>query len=234
MPGHDMVVIGTSAGGLEQLLWIVRRLPADFPAAICIVQHVAATGPSLLPEILTHAGALPAIHPSDKTPIQHSHIYVAPPDRHMLVRNGHLHIVRGPKENGFRPAINATFRTAALAYGPRVVGVILTGMLDDGTAGLLAVKRRGGTAIVQDPASAAFPSMPESACRYVAVDAVLLVADMPALLERLAVEAVATPRDARMPEDIGFEADISDMDRYALDRSLWAAYQSLDERLHLA
>ena len=164
MPGHDMVVIGTSAGGLEQLLWIVRGLPADFPAAICIVQHVAASGPSLLPEILTRmpVRCLQSTR-ATRRQIQRGQIYVAPPDRHMLVRNGHVHIVRGPKENGFRPAIDATFRTAALAYGPRVVGVILTGMLGDGTAGLLAVKRRGGVAIVQDPADAAFPSMPESA-----------------------------------------------------------------------
>lgn len=120
-----------------------------------------------------------------------------------------IHVVRGPKENGFRPAIDATFRTAARAYGSRVIGVILTGMLDDGTAGLLAVKRRGGIAIVQDPAEAPYPSMPESACRYVAVDVVLQIADIARLLVQL-INQPAEEGAEPMPEHMDLEADISE------------------------
>src|SRR5438093_2568672 len=123
MPGHDIIVIGTSAGGLEVLTTLARRLPPDLPAALFIVQHTPATGPSLLPEILRRAGPLPATHAVDGARIQHGQIYVAPPDHHMLIEREHIHVVRGPKENGFRPAIDATFRTAARSYGPRVVGV---------------------------------------------------------------------------------------------------------------
>lgn len=219
MPGHDMITIGTSAGGLEALKTIVGMLPRDIPAAIFVVQHVAATGPSLLPQILSRANSLPAAHATDGTPIRHGQIYVAPPDHHMLIRQGHLHTVRGPKENLFRPAIDATFRTAARAYGPQVVGVILTGMLDDGTAGMLAIKRRGGTAIVQDPAEAAYPSMPESACRYVAVDTVLSVAEIAPRLLRLANEPVKLEGAVPMPEDMDPEANISGMDSEAIEHS---------------
>lgn len=209
MPGHDIIVIGASAGGLEAFTTILRMLPRDMPAALFIVQHVAATGPSLLPEILSVAGTLPAAHAIDGAAIQHGSIYVAPPDHHMLVKHGHVHVVRGPKENGFRPAIDATFRTAAQIYGPRVVGVVLTGMLDDGTAGLLAVKRRGGKAIVQDPGEAAFRNMPESACRYVAVDAVLPVSEIAPLLLRLANESATTEGAAPVPDHANHEANMS-------------------------
>ncbi len=219
MPGHDIIVIGTSAGGLEPLTTIAAGLPADLPAALFIVQHTPATGVSLLPEILDMAGALPASHAVEGARIQRGQIYVAPPDHHVLVEREHMHVVRGPKENGFRPAIDATFRTAARAYGPRVVGVILTGMLDDGTTGLLAVKRRGGVAIVQDPAEAAYPSMPESACRYVTIDAILKVADMPRLLLQLANQAAEEEGAEPMPENIDLEANISDMDRAALQQA---------------
>lgn len=151
MVGHDIIVIGASAGGVEACSALVRALPPDLPAAVFVVLHIAATTPSLLPTILGHAGALPAQHPATGTPIEHGQIYVAPPDHHLLVERGHVHVLRGPKENSFRPAIDATLRTAAQAYGPRVVGVVLTGMLDDGTAGLRAVKRRVGVALVQAP-----------------------------------------------------------------------------------
>lgn len=190
MPGHNIITIGASAGGIDILKQIVADLSADIPAAIFVVQHTPATGPGLLPEILCQAGPLAAVHARDGELIRHGQIYVAPPDHHMLVEDGHIHVVRGPKENGFRPAIDATFRTAARAYGPRVIGVVLSGMLDDGTAGLLAIKRRGGMALVQEPAEAAFPQMPINAVRYVAVDAVLSAADMPAMLEHFAREPV--------------------------------------------
>lgn len=212
MPGHDIIVIGTSAGGLEALITILQALPRDIPAAIFVVQHIAPTRSSLLPTILNRVSVLPAVHPSDGTPIQHGHIYVAPPDHHMLVRQRHIHIIRGPKENGFRPAIDATFRTAAQSYELQVVGVILTGMLDDGTAGLFAIKRHGGIAIVQDPQEALYPDMPTSACRYVKVDAVLPMGNIAPELLRLAHTPIAEEGGTPMGRYDDLEHHMSEMD----------------------
>lgn len=219
MPGHDIIVIGSSAGGIDALVQLATALPPDLGAALFVVQHIAAEARSLLPEILSNVGPLPASHPTDGAPIERGCIYVAPPDHHMLVENGHIHVMRGQKENSFRPAIDATFRTAARAYGPRVVGVILTGMLDDGTAGLLAVKRRGGVALVQEPAEAAFPSMPTSAIRYVNVDAVLSVAEIPPMLVYLVNELVEVEGEGPMSDNIELEARISELDREALQQA---------------
>jgi two-component system chemotaxis response regulator CheB len=217
MPNHDIMIIGMSAGGLEAAITIISRLPRDFVAALFVVTHMPAEGPSFLPDILSAAGPLPAVHVSDGLAIEPGHIYCATPDHHLLIEPGHIHSVRGMKENGFRPAIDATLRTAAYAYGPRVVGVILTGMLDDGTAGLLAVKRRGGFAIVQDPDEALFPSMPSTARRYVAVDAVLRLADMAPMLVRLAHEPAAAPKEVAVGDTSNLEARISELDREVLD-----------------
>lgn len=162
--------MGASTGGIETFMQIVSALPRHVPAAIFVVLHVAPRGTTKFPEILTRAGHLPAAHAVDNEPIQPGRIYVAPPDFHMLLRNGSVRIVRGPKENNVRPAIDATFRTAARAYGPRVVGVVLSGALDDGTAGLAAIKERGGIAVVQDPKDAIFPDMPRNALEHVRVD----------------------------------------------------------------
>lgn len=167
MPGRDIIVIGASAGGVAAFRTIVRALPPDLPAALVFVQHMSPSEPSLLPELLTSVSPLPVCQPVDGERIRHRHVYLASPDHHLLIQPGQLRAVRGPKENGFRPAIDATLRSAAESYGPRVIGVILTGMMDDGTAGLLAVKRHGGVALVQDPREAAYPSMPTNACRYV-------------------------------------------------------------------
>jgi two-component system, chemotaxis family, protein-glutamate methylesterase/glutaminase len=163
MTGHDIIVIGASAGGVEALVRLVHDLPANLPAAVFVVLHIPAQSPSLLPNILNRAGLLKALHPTEKMEIERGHIYIAPPDQHLLVKNGYMQVVRGPKENRHRPAIDPTLRSAALAYGPRVIGTVLTGALDDGTAGLRAVKLRGGLAVVQDPEDALYPSMPQSA-----------------------------------------------------------------------
>jgi two-component system chemotaxis response regulator CheB len=219
MPHHDIIVIGMSAGGLEASMAIIRALPAEFPAALFVVTHMPAEGPSFLPDILSRAGPLPAVHGTDGMAIAPGHIYCATPDHHLLIEPGHLHIVRGMKENGFRPAIDATLRTAARAYGPRVVGVVLTGYLDDGTAGLLAVKRRGGYAIVQDPDEAAFPSMPHTARRYVAVDAVLRLADIAPLLVQLTRAPVAAAKEHAMADHVDLEANISALDQDALEQA---------------
>jgi two-component system, chemotaxis family, protein-glutamate methylesterase/glutaminase len=172
---HDIVTIGASSGGVETLMKLVRSLPPDLPAAVFVVIHLSEGFPSALPSILSRAGPLAVVHPEDGDQIESGRIYVAPSGFHMLLEPGHVRIVRGPKENRHRPAVDPLFRTAARAYGSRVVGVILTGALDDGTAGLLAVKRRGGVAVVQDPRRRLSPGcrrarsstlMSTTACRW--------------------------------------------------------------------
>jgi two-component system chemotaxis response regulator CheB len=187
---HDIVVIGASAGGVQALSEVVAKLPEDLPAAVFAVLHVG-TGKSALPEILTRAGKLPAGHPVHGEPIRRGRIYVAPPDAHLQIADGHLALERGAKENGHRPALDVLFRSAAQTYGPRVVGVVLSGNLDDGTAGLLEIKRLGGIAVVQDPAEADYPGMPQNAAENVPVDHVVPLAEMGPLLLRLTHEPAA-------------------------------------------
>jgi two-component system, chemotaxis family, protein-glutamate methylesterase/glutaminase len=175
---RDVVVVGASAGGVQALQGLVAQLPPEFPASVLIVLHLMSSGTSVLHSILDRAGALPATQPRDGEPLERAHIYVAPPDSHLLVRGPNLHLSAGPRENGHRPAIDPLFRSAARAYGPRVVGVILSGMLDDGTDGMRLIKSRGGTCIVQEPDDAAYGGMPESAIDYVGPDFVLPLADM--------------------------------------------------------
>jgi len=185
LPKKDIIVIGASAGGIEALRLIVRDLPKDFAASIFVVLHTAPQSPGILDQILARAGSLPATNATDKEQIQPGRIYVAPPDHHLLIEPGIVRVTKGPKENRFRPAVDPLFRSAAQTYGARVVGIILTGGLDDGTAGLWAVKQLGGTAIVQDPEEAVAPSMPASARRYVKVDYCLPLAEIATLLVRL-------------------------------------------------
>lgn len=188
MPTRDIIVIGASSGGVEALQSVVRSLPADLPAAVFVVLHVAPRARSFLPEILSAAGPLPASSAEEGLPIERGHIYVAPPDHHLLLQPGHMHLGLGPKENHQRPCINVTFRSAAMAYGPRVIGVILSGQLDDGTAGLWDIKRSGGIAVVQNPEDAAFPSMPLSALRDIDVDHVARLDEIGARLASLTTE----------------------------------------------
>ncbi len=202
MSGHDIIVVGASAGGVEALQALVRDLPVDLPAAIFVVLHIPAESRSLLPDILNRAGRLPALHPQDGVEIERGHIYIAPPDHHLLVERGIVRVVRGPKENRHRPAIDPLFRSAALAYGPRVIGVILTGGLDDGTAGLLAIKSQEGIAIVQDPQEALYPSMPQSAMNHVLVDYCLPLTAIGPLLTRLAIEPAEDGRMRQIPLEL--------------------------------
>jgi len=160
---RDIVAIGASSGGIEALTAIVAALPRDLPASLFIVLHVAAQSKSQLPEILNRAGPLPAAHAKDNEAIQSGRIYVAPPNYHLLLGQGHVRIVRGPRENNHRPAIDPLFRSAARFYGRRAIGIVLSGMLDDGAAGLIAIKKAGGIAMVQDPNDALFPDMPRNA-----------------------------------------------------------------------
>jgi len=172
-PLANIIVIGASAGGVEPLRDIVTALPADLKAAVFIVMHVSPLTPSVLPNILTVPGRMRVAQAVDGDPIRPSHVYVAQPVLHMLIEPGYVRLTRGPRENRHRPAIDPLFRSAARAYGPRVMGIVLTGMLDDGTLGLHIVKSEGGIAIVQDPADAMFSAMPSNALKTVAVDYVL-------------------------------------------------------------
>jgi len=202
VPEHDVICIGASAGGVGALAKLVQGLPADIPAAFFVVLHVLPKSPSMLPEILSRSGKLPATHPEDHTPIEYGHIYIAPPDHHLILERGYIRVIRGPKENRHRPSIDVLFRSAASAYGPRAVGVVLTGALDDGTAGLLALKRCGDTAIVQDPADAAYPDMPRSAIAHVAVDYILPLAPIVHEIVNLAYTEVDERMEQPVPKDI--------------------------------
>lgn len=207
---RDIITIGGSLGGVEALRELVQRLPADLPAAVFVVLHIGRQR-SRLVEVLDGAGPLPAKIAERGERIERGRIYVAQPDRHLLLHDGHILVRRGPHENMWRPAIDPLFRSAACSYGARVVGVILSGLLDDGVAGLDAIKRAGGTAVVQDPADAAAPDMPRNARRLVAVDHVVPVAEMASLLVRLARSPPG--RQPAIPEQICIEAAIAAQER---------------------
>lgn len=187
---RQIVVMGGSAGGVEALTRVVAGLPADLPAAVFVTLHMPAAADSHLPELLARAGPLPARHPTDGQAIEPGCIYVAPPDHHLLIDRGRVRVARGPRENGHRPALDPMFRTAAHAYRHQVIGVVVSGTLDDGTAGLAAVKRHHGLAIVQDPNTALFGGMPATALDHVDVDHCVPVEDIGPLLARLTTESM--------------------------------------------
>jgi len=218
MTGHDIITIGASAGGVEALTELVRGLPADLPASILVALHVPSHGMNVLPQILSRNGPLPARHAEDGEPIRPGRIYVARPDYHLLVDRGVVRLSRGPRENGVRPAVDPLFRSAAWWHGPRVVGVVLSGTLDDGTAGLLAIKQRGGIAVVQDPADALFPGMPRSALEIVSVDHVAPLGAMASLVDQLARQATDGVEPAPRPEVIEQEAEMAEFDLGAIHR----------------
>ncbi|TDD83403.1 chemotaxis protein CheB [Actinomadura rubrisoli] len=162
-PGRDVVVMAASAGGIEALGAVMAELPADLPASVLVVLHVPATGGRALPGILGRAGKLPAAAAVDGEGLRHGRVYLAPPDHHLLVRDGAVHVSHGPKQHGHRPAADPLFRSAAAARGPRVVGVVLSGTLDDGAAGAAVVEEAGGIVAVQDPDDCAYDGMPRAA-----------------------------------------------------------------------
>lgn len=212
----DIIVVGASAGGIEALRSLTAALPADLPASIFIVVHTSPQGPGLLADILDMSSKLPATNATDRERIQKGRIYVAPPDRHLLLEPNYMRLTRGPKENRFRPAVDPLFRSAAQTYGPRVIGVILTGYMDDGTAGLWTVKQLGGTAIVQDPDDALVPSMPLSAVSHVMVDYCVPLEEIPRLLVQLTTEAVAKEGAFQVPKEVEIEVNIA-KEQKALD-----------------
>jgi two-component system, chemotaxis family, protein-glutamate methylesterase/glutaminase len=203
----DIVVIGSSAGGVEALCRLCASLPPELPAAVFIAQHLSPSVRSVLPSLLQRAGPLPALSPVDGQAFERGHIYVAPPDHHLLLREGRMLIRRGPHENRTRPAINALFRSAALAYGSRVIGVVLTGLLDDGTDGLIAIKAAGGTSLVQDPADAEWPSMPANAVRRDHVDQIAPLDRLGALIAEMARQDAGP--GVPLPEEYALEDRIA-------------------------
>jgi two-component system chemotaxis response regulator CheB len=217
MPGRDVVVVGGSAGGVEAMARLVAGLPADFPGALFFVLHLPAQASSALPTILARHGPLPAHHAVDGERVEPGQIYVAPPDHHLIVDRGVVRLGRGPRENRHRPSIDVLFRSAARAYGPRVVGVVLSGTLDDGTAGLATIKRLGGAAIVQDPEDALMPSMPMSALEHVEPEHTAAAADIPALLARLAAEPLPERGAPTVPDELEKESEIAELDPAALE-----------------
>lgn len=211
MPPRHIIVIGASAGGVEALTTLVGGLTRDIPAAVFVTVHFPAAGSSALPRILDRAGVLPAVHAEDRQHIEDGTIYVAPPDHHLLIFGDVIRLYRGPRENGNRPAVDPMFRSAALAYGPRVIGVVLSGNLDDGTSGLLAIKRRGGIAVVQDPDEAMFSSMPQSAIDHVKIDYVVKLEQMGTLLAELA-DRPTLVEEHTVSDDARKETEYSEID----------------------
>jgi two-component system, chemotaxis family, protein-glutamate methylesterase/glutaminase len=205
---RDIVVIGASAGGVEAITALIKDLPSDIPASLFVVSHVLPESSNHLVDALNTIGPLPAKSAEDGEDIRNGVIYVAPPDRHLLVKRDCVRVTRGPRENRWRPAIDPLFRSAAVAYGPRVMGVVLTGMLDDGTAGLLAIKRCGGMALVQDPEEAPFPEMPQTALANVPVDHKLPIRDLAVTLARLVREPAGA--SVEPPRDVLIEARIAE------------------------
>ena len=188
MPRPHAIVIGASSGGVSALLELVAALPTGLDAVVGVVLHVGSQH-SILPELLSRRASWPAVHPRDGQALESGTIFVAPPDRHMLFKGETIHLSQGPRENHARPALDPLFRSAALEWRERVIGVVLTGDLDDGTAGLAAIKACGGTAIVQDPATAFEPSMPANALANVSVDHCLPLPEIAPVLARMVGEA---------------------------------------------
>lgn len=205
----DVVVIGASAGGMDALTRLVAQLPKDFPAAIFVVNHMSAdsTGVAVL-NGMRASGSLECTQARDEEAINGNHIYLAPADNHLLVLKGKVRVTKGARENRSRPAIDPLFRSAAVAYRSRVIGVVLTGYLDDGTAGLLAIQRCGGVCVVQDPRDAAYPDMPRNAMKRVKVDHSVPLAEMGALLTGLISRRRV--KDHPVPKDIAIEAKIAE------------------------
>jgi two-component system chemotaxis response regulator CheB len=169
-PPRGVVVIGASAGGLQALTDAAASLPADLPFAVLVALHMSPSVPSVLAKIVDRSGPLPARTATHDGVLQEGHIYVAVPDHHLMVLDHKMVLSEGPTENSYRPAINALFRSAALAYGPRAIGVLMSGVLDDGVLGLAAIRARGGITIAQEPDNALFADMPLNALAAGVVD----------------------------------------------------------------
>ncbi len=205
---RDVICVGTSAGGVDALQQLVSQLPRELDATLLVVMHLGAESRSALADILQRRTPRPVTAPDDGEPLRRGHIYVARPDHHLLLEPGRIRVTRGPRENRTRPAVDALFRSAAYAYGSRVIGVVLTGTLDDGTAGLWSIKERGGLAVVQDPEEASHPGMPQSALQHVEIDHVSRLGEMAPLLLRLSSQPVARKK-APVSQELRVETAIA-------------------------
>lgn len=225
MPRRDVVVMAASAGGIEALGAVLAGVPADLGAAVLVVLHIPPSGGTVLPMILDRAGPLPATAAIDGEPLRPGRVYACVADHHLLLCEDHLHVRRGPKEHGHRPAADPLFRSAARYRGPRVTGVVLSGMLYDGAAGLQAVRRQGGVAVVQTPEDAICPDMPRNALDWVDADHVVPASDIGPLLGRLASEEVEDggppPEGLRKEVALMEQGGASDPD-HAARPSQWA------------
>lgn len=207
MHNRDIIVIGGSAGATGPLKQILARLPASLPASVFIVLHIPAQGIGILSTVASAAGKLPVRQAESGMVIEPGHVYLAAPDHHLLLLENHVMLGRGPRENMVRPAIDPLFRSAALHYGPRVIGVVLSGLLSDGADGLSAIKRCGGFALVQDPSDAVADEMPRSALEATTVDLCVPGAKLGDVLSDLVLETAGTPLP--MPPDIRLEVEIA-------------------------
>ena len=216
MPNRDILSIGTSAGGVEALLFLAKRFPSDFPAAVLVTIHLPSHARSALDQVLGRAGPLPAQFGRDGEPAEKGRIYIAPPDRHLLLHDERVSLGEGPRENNVRPAIDPMMRAAAMCCGGRTVGVVLTGTLGDGASGLWAIRHCGGVTAVQDPNDAVFRDMPLTALHRARPDHVVALADMPELLVKLAHQPAGEnrplPHTARCEVEIARSGASVDMD----------------------
>jgi len=228
---YDIIAIGGSSGAIGPLQQVMSELRLELPAAVFVVVHTSPDRPSLLPEVITRHASIGASTAMHGEKVQEGRVYVAPSDNHLSLQHEYVQVVRGPRENGQRPAVDVLFRSAAREYGPRVIGVVLSGQLDCGTAGLLAIRARGGLAIVQDPAEATFPGMPSNALKHVQVDHVLPAKKIGMLLARIAGAPVP---EARAKQAVGNTGLLS-IDGFAAEQeeaveaALWASVRALEE-----
>lgn len=225
---RDLVAIGCSAGGVEALPRVLQQLPADFPAAVVIVQHLGNAGPTQLADLLARRTAMPVSWAEQGAPVLPGHVYVAPPDVHLLVADGHIRLTRSARENHARPSIDALFRAVAASYASRAIGVLLTGMLEDGVAGLRAIRDAGGEVIVQDPSDAEHPELPS--CAVLALDP-----DRVLPLDAIGVALTALTGRPTAPVPLDARCDRALAPRGAspgeVDSALWSAVRALRDRV---
>jgi two-component system chemotaxis response regulator CheB len=202
MPKHRVVVVGASAGGIEALIQLLRALPADLLAAVLVALHYPPKEESSLANLLDRKSELLVSYPNEGEVIQAGHVYLAPPDRHMLINDSHIRLEHGPRENGFRPSIDPLFRSAADTFGEQAIGVILSGSLGDGVSGLKAIKEAGGMAIVQDPNEALFPALPNNAIAKVTVDHVLPVGMIAEVIKQAVLEWTVVQGEEGLPNSV--------------------------------
>lgn len=216
MGNRNILAIGTSAGGVEALRFLASHFEADFPAAILVTIHLPSRGGSILDEVLRNAGPLPAKFADEGERLRDGTIYIAPPDRHLLIDEGRLRLGYGPRENNVRPAIDPMLRSAAMCCGGRMVGVVMTGTLGDGASGLWSVAECGGVTVVQDPNDAAFPEMPQASLDRVRPDHIAPLKQMPRLLDDLARQPAGDPRP--IPELLRYEVEVARTGRASMEQ----------------